>query len=275
MTKAKKAGVIGWPISHSKSPIIHGYWLEKYGLAGGYDAVPIAPEDLKREVARLVKEGYLGFNVTVPHKQAVMPLLDFVRADAERIGAVNTVVVQPDGTLEGRNTDAFGFIENLKEGAKGFDFKKGPAVVLGAGGAARAVVYALAHEGVPEIRIANRTLGRARELANAFPRCKAVDWEMLPEAMRDAALLVNTTSLGMKGQPELELDLTPLSTKALVHDIVYAPLETTLLKNAKARGNPVVTGIGMLLHQARPAFHAWFGIMPDVDDDLRKKVLAA
>ncbi|MBU6235336.1 MAG: shikimate dehydrogenase [Alphaproteobacteria bacterium] len=270
-----KAGVIGWPISHSKSPLIHGYWLEKFGLSATYEAIAIAPENLKADIERLVKAGYCGFNVTVPHKQAIMPLLDYIRADAERIGAVNTVVINPDGTLEGRNTDAFGFIENLREGAPKHDFKKAPAVVLGAGGAARAVVYALAEAGAPQIRIANRTLVRARELASAFKNCVAVDWEALPEAMEGAGLLVNTTSLGMKGQPPLEVTLNTLPLSALVHDIVYAPLQTELLQSAKQRGHTTVTGIGMLLHQARPAFHAWFGVMPDVDEALRAKVLAA
>lgn len=269
-----KAGVIGWPISHSKSPLIHGHWLDKYGLAGSYEAIAIAPENLKSEIARLKAEGYAGFNVTVPHKQAIMPYLDYIRADAERIGAVNTVVINPDGKMEGRNTDAFGFIENLKEGAPDYDFTKAPAIVLGAGGAARAVVYALGKAGVPEIRILNRTLARAVELAKQFPACIAMDWEMLPEAMVRTELLVNTTSLGMKGQPPLEIDLTRLPKTALVHDIVYAPLETGLLRMARVRGNQTVTGIGMLLHQARPAFQAWFGVMPDVDEALRQKVLA-
>lgn len=274
MTAPKKAGVIGWPISHSKSPLIHGHWLKKYNLEGCYEAIAIAPDDLPHEIARLKAEGFSGFNVTVPHKQAIMPLLDNISADAERIGAVNTVVISANGKLEGHNTDAFGFIENLKEGAKNFDFTKGPAIVLGAGGAARAVVYALVHAGVPEIRIVNRTQARAEDLAKAFPNTKACGWDELPKIMTDAALLINTTSLGMKGQPELEIDIAPLPIAALVHDIVYAPLQTKLLIAANEKGNPTVTGIGMLLHQARPAFEAWFGVLPDVDDDLRAKVLA-
>ncbi|NBX66735.1 MAG: shikimate dehydrogenase [Proteobacteria bacterium] len=274
MTVFKKAGVIGWPISHSKSPLIHGYWLDKQGLSGTYEAIPIKPEDLEKEVAKLKQDGFCGFNVTVPHKQAIMPLLSTISADAKRIGAVNTVIIRPDGSTEGRNTDAFGFIENLKEGAKNFDFQKGPAIVLGAGGAARAVVHALGLEGASEIRIVNRTLARAQELASAFPGTKAYGWGHLPNLMQDAALLINTTSLGMKSQPELDIDLAPLPTAALVHDIVYAPLNTRLLTEAQKRGNPTVTGIGMLLHQARPAFEAWFGILPVVDENLRAKVLA-
>jgi len=271
---AKKAGVIGWPVGHSKSPLIHGHWLQKYGIDATYVAISAQPDGLKREVDKMIADGFYGFNVTVPHKQAIIPMLDFVRADAERIGAVNTVVINPDGTLEGRNTDAFGFIENLKEAAPKFKLGKGTAIVLGAGGAARAIVYALGHEGYKDIRIFNRTLGRARELASAFPGAEGFAWDELPDHLPDAALLVNTTSLGMKGQPELNLNISTLSKKALVNDIVYNPLKTGLLVSAHARGNPVVTGIGMLLHQARPAFQAWFGVMPDVDAALRKKVLA-
>lgn len=269
----KKAAVIGWPIRHSKSPIIHNHWLEKHRIQGSYEAIAISSEDLKAQVRALVEAGYCGFNVTAPHKQAIIPLMDFVRAEAERIGAVNTVVVNPDGTLEGRNTDSFGFIINLKENSKIFDSKK-PIVVLGAGGAARAVVYALQKDGATDIRIVNRTLARAKELAAMFGGTSGHPWELLPDLLKDTALLVNTTSLGMTGQPALDIDLNPLPKTALVHDIVYHPLKTGLLQTAAGRGNPIVTGLGMLLHQARPAFQAWFGVMPDVDADLMKKVLA-
>lgn len=269
-----QAGVIGWPLTHTKSPLIHGHWFEKYGIAGTYEAIPVAPEDLKDRVKQLVDAGYRGFNVTVPHKQAIMEMMDFVHADAERIGAVNTVIINAAGKMAGRNTDGFGFRENLKRNALDFDFKAQPAIVLGAGGAARAVVYALAKMGVPEIRIVNRTLARANALAAVFPGCSAHEWDALPALMPDAALVVNTTSLGMSGQPALEIDLAPLPDNALVHDIVYIPLETDLLKAAKTRGLKTVTGIGMLLHQARPAFEAWFGVMPDVDATLEASVLA-
>ncbi len=275
MTHGKRAGVIGWPIAHSKSPLIHGHWLQKYGVEATYDAVPVPPDDLKAAVARLRGEGYVGFNVTVPHKQAIMPLLDFVRADAERIGAVNTVVLNPEGTLEGRNTDAFGFIENLKSGVpQGFRFDAGAVVVLGAGGAARAVVYALGQAGARDIRIFNRTLARARELAAAFPYATGYAWDALPDHIAQANLLVNTTSLGMKGQPALDMDIRDLPAACVVHDIVYNPLQTGLLLAARQQGHPVVTGIGMVVEQARPAFQAWFGVLPDIDDALLQKVLA-
>ena len=270
----EKAAVIGWPINHSKSPLIHNHWLEKYNIAGKYEAIPVKPEELRDRISRMIDEGYRGFNVTVPHKQTVMDHLDFIRADAERIGAVNTVVISPDGTLEGRNTDAFGFIANLKLSAPDFNLKGGPAVIIGAGGAARAAIYALQREGVDNIRIINRTFERARALADEFSPAVGVAWERLPEMTRDANLIINTTTLGMTGQMALELDFTRVNPKALVHDIVYAPLETRLLRDARKNGNRIVTGIGMLLHQARPAFEAWFGMMPDVDAELTQKVLA-
>ncbi len=269
-----KAGVIGWPVNHSKSPLIHNHWLDRYSIVGTYEAIAVQPNALKDSIARMVDAGFRGFNITVPHKQAVMDHVDFLRADAERIGAVNTVVIAPDGTLEGRNTDAFGFIANLKLSAPDFNLRGGPAVVIGAGGAARAVIYALQKEGVDNIRIINRTLQRARELADEFPPCVGAAWERLPDLTKDANLIVNTTTLGMAGHPPLDLDFSRVNPGALVHDIVYAPLETPLLRDARKNGNRVVTGIGMLLHQARPAFEAWFGVMPDVDPDLVKKVLA-
>jgi shikimate dehydrogenase len=214
----------------------------------------------------MIDAGYSGFNVTVPHKQIIMDMLDRIDDNAQKIGAVNTVVIK-DGVCEGRNTDAFGFIENLKEAVPRFKFK-GTALVLGAGGAARAVVHALQQEGLRDIRIINRTLDRARDLGDAY------EWSALPDLLRDAALIVNTTSLGMAGQPPLEIDLSPAPKTALVNDIVYTPLDTDLLKQAKSHGLQTVTGIGMLLHQARPAFQAWFGVLPSVDDELRQKVLA-
>jgi shikimate dehydrogenase len=211
--------------------------------------------------------------VTLPYKQAIIPLLDFIRADAERIGAVNTVVIGADGRMEGRNTDAFGFIENLKAGVPDFDFTRGPAIVLGAGGAARAVVYALMRVGVPEIRIFNRTIKKAEMLAGCFECSHAYDWGLLGKYMADSHLLVNATSAGMAGAEDLDIDLKTLPATALVHDVVYVPLETDLLRQARLRGNPTVTGIGMLLHQARPAFQAWFGVLPEVDATLTAQVL--
>lgn len=269
-----KAGVMGWPVNHSKSPLIHNYWLSHYNIAGSYELLPVAPVALKEQVQKLVDTGYRGFNVTVPHKQAIMDHLDFIRADAERIGAVNTVVIGEDGTLEGRNTDAFGFIANLKLSLPDFNVKGGPAIVIGAGGAARAVVYALQSAGVDNIRIVNRTLSRARDLADAFAPSVGCAWEQLPDLTKDANLIVNTTTLGMEGQPPLDIDFSRVNPKAVVNDIVYTPLETPLLQAAKQNGNRTVTGIGMLLHQARPAFEAWFGVMPEVDKTLLNKVLA-
>lgn len=272
-----RAAVIGHPVTHSKSPSIHGYWIAKYGLSGSYEAIDLSPQDLERGVRDLTARGYAGFNVTVPHKRAVMDLCAELDYTARRIGAVNTVIIGPDGALEGRNTDAFGFLENIRAAVPGFDFSAGPAVVLGAGGAARAVVDALVQAGAKKIVLANRTRDTAQELAQrcACP-CDIVvaDWEYRHDVLEGAALLVNTTSLGMKGQPPLTIDLGRLPPGAVVNDIVYAPLETDLLAAAKTRGNRTVTGIGMLLHQARPAFAAWFGVMPEVTDELTERVLS-
>lgn len=272
------AGVIGWPIAHSRSPRIHGYWLEQHNINGTYEAVAIEPNHLEAEVARLVASGWAGFNVTVPHKENIMKLLHTLSDDARMIGAVNTVVVQPDGTLYGHNTDAFGFTENLREAAPQHDLSAGPALVLGAGGAARAVLTALIAAGVPDIYITNRTHARAQLLAADFvdgpARLHVVPWDVRTKALKGCHTLVNTTSLGMKGQDALDMPLDKAPSDMLVHDIVYAPLMTPLLEAATARGLPTVTGIGMLLHQARWGFSAWFGVMPEVDDALRVRVLA-
>jgi shikimate dehydrogenase len=228
----------------------------------------------------LQADGFVGCNVTVPHKEAALACVDEAHPLAHRIGAVNTVVVQEDGSLYGLNTDGFGFLENLTHGYRGFSPVSGPAVVLGAGGAARAVVAALLDGGAPEVRILNRTLERAEamavELAGMGMGTLTVEpWSSRADALAGAALLVNTTTLGMTGKPPLEIDLSDLPASALVNDIVYAPLETPLWAQARARGNPVVDGLGMLLHQARPGFEAWFGRLPDVTDDLRSYVLAS
>lgn len=272
-----RAGVIGWPVAHSRSPKLHGFWLKQHGLIGRYDKLPVPPEDLAAFIADLPKEpGFRGVNVTIPHKIAVLPLMDHVDDTARRIGAVNTVVVQSDGSLHGSNTDAFGFIENLKADAPaGWKAANGPAVVLGAGGAARAVIVALLDAGVKELRLANRSIEKAEALAAEFGKAiLPVAWDDRAQAMAGANLLVNTTSLGMAGQPPLELALDDLPVSALVNDIVYSPLVTDLLASAKTRGNPVVDGLGMLLHQGRPGFEAWFGIAPSVTPELRDAVLA-
>ncbi|WP_336079700.1 shikimate dehydrogenase [Thalassospira sp. CH_XMU1448-2] len=273
---SRLAGVMGWPVSHSKSPRLHGYWLAKYGIDGSYMPLPVEPENFQAALISLRNLGFSGVNVTIPQKEMAMPECDELSDRARRIGAVNTVTFAKDGRLLGDNTDGFGFIENLRQEAPGIDFTSGPAVVLGAGGASRAILVALLDEGSPEIRIANRTRKRAEDVTREFndPRLKVIDWPLSPDVLSDVALLVNTTSLGMVGQPKLDIDLDGLPTSALVTDIVYAPLVTDLLAQARERGNPIVDGLGMLLHQARPGFHRWFGIDPEVTQELRDFVLS-
>jgi shikimate dehydrogenase len=269
----RAAGVIGWPVAHSRSPLLHGYWLQKHGIAGAYLPLPIEPGRLGAALRGLAALGFSGCNVTVPHKEAALALVDAADDDAKRIGAINLVVVRPDGSLHGRNTDGYGFLANLREGALAWRASSGPALVLGAGGAARAVVAALVDAGVPEIRLANRTSERADALAEAFgPKVRAVAWAERAAALAGVALLVNTTTQGMRGQPALDLDLTDLPRAAVVTDLVYVPLETPLLAAARARGNVAVDGLGMLLHQAVPSFAAWFGVTPEVTPELRALV---
>ena len=270
-----RAGVMGWPVAHSLSPRLHGYWLARHGIDGRYDALEVAPDRLAERLAELADEGIAGVNLTLPHKQAALGLMASLSPAAQIIGAVNTVVVGDDGSLAGDNTDAFGFMENLRDGAPRWSAAYGPAVIIGAGGAARAVCHGLLEAGAPELRIVNRTPARAESLAAMdHRRIKALPWAARAETLEGAALLVNTTTLGMAGQPALDLDLAALPPEALVTDIVYAPLETPLLAAAGRRGNPVVDGLGMLLHQARPGFAAWFGVMPEVTPDLRAHVVA-
>lgn len=267
-----RAGVIGWPIAHSLSPRIHGHWLRRYGIGGSYEAVAVRPEELAAAVARFRAEGWRGFNVTVPHKETIIPLLDRLDPFAERIGAVNTVVALTDGRLEGRNSDAPGFTASLRA-ERELPIGR-PAAILGAGGAARAILAALADCGVADIRIANRNRQRAEALAAGFP-ASVRDWADRAAMLEGAGLLVNATSLGMEGQPPLEIALDRLPKDAIVTDIVYRPLETALLAAARARGNPTVDGLGMLLHQAVEGFRAWFGVAPEVDRALRDELLAA
>jgi len=272
--KARLAGVLGWPVSHSRSPRLHGFWLERLGIDGAYLPLPVAPEHLETAVQALAKMGFRGGNLTVPHKEAALALMDELEPLAARIGAVNTVVVRADGSLLGRNTDAFGFLENLRRGCPAWTATAGPAVVIGAGGAARAVVAALGEAGLPAIRLVNRHRHRAEQLAaDLGGPITVVDWAERAEALAGAAVLVNTTTLGMAGQPGLELDLADLPRTAVVNDIVYTPLETALLAAARRRGNPVVDGLGMLLWQAAPGFEAWFGVRPEVTAELRDFVL--
>jgi shikimate dehydrogenase len=270
----KVAGVIGWPVDHSKSPRLHGYWLDRYGLDGAYLPLPVVPGRLESAVHGLSALGFRGANVTIPHKEAVIQLVDRVDAIAQRIGAVNTLVVSDSGELEGRNTDAYGFLTNLCMGGSDWVTAPDRAVILGAGGAARAVIVALQDFGVRQLRVVNRSRGKAEALRAVFgPIIEVVDWAERHEALADAGLLVNTTSLGMAGQPPLELELGDLPTGAVVTDIVYSPLVTPLLRTAAARGNPTVDGLGMLLHQAVPGFEAWFGRRPEVTAALRQHLL--
>lgn len=262
-----RAGVIGWPISHSRSPRLHGHWLQRYAIDGTYEAIAIAPDRLAGEVRRMVDEGWAGLNVTIPHKERVAELLDIVHPSVERTGSCNLLVFR-DGRIEGRSTDGDGFVGSLRAGAPNWD--GGVAIVLGAGGASLSVVDALQRAGC-KVRVANRTVARADALAAKLGGVEVVpwgDWDF-----RDASLLVNATSLGMTGHEPLDVDLATLPRDAVVSDLVYAPLETALLVAARARGNVAVDGLGMLLHQAVPAFEAWFGTRPVVDDALRRAVL--
>jgi len=273
--QARLAGVIGWPIGHSLSPRLHGYWLDRYGINGAYVPLAVPPEAFEGAFRALPLLGFAGANVTIPYKEAALAAVDDADEAARRIGAANTITVRPDGSLYGENSDAFGFITNLKSGLPDWRADEGPAIVIGAGGAARAVCVALLDAGVPEIRLANRTVRRADSLARDIGGSFAVvPWPRLAAAMEGAALLVNTTGLGMTGEPPLEVDLRNLSPGAVVTDIVYSPLETGLLAAARARGNRTVDGLGMLLHQGRPGFARWFGVEPDVTPALREFVLA-
>ena len=257
------AGLLGWPVAHSRSPVIHNHWLAHYGIPGRYVLFPVPPEKLEAAVRGIAALGLRGCNVTTPHKQAIFPLLDRVDDLARKIGAVNTVVVEKDGTLTGFNNDGNGFIQSLRDADPKWGPDSGPIVVLGAGGAARAVVASLAAQGAKEIRVANRTLDRARDIADAVgPVVKVLPWDQRADALDDIALLANATSLGMAGKPPLEISLDRLPKNALVGDLIYIPPETPLLAAAGARGNITVNGLGLLLNQARPAFNAWFGVMP-------------
>ena len=267
----KKLAVIGHPVAQSLSPLIHNHWIAEYGYDAQYEAVDIAPENLHDQIRSMIDDDYIGFNVTIPHKMAVMDLCDMVDDTARRIGAVNMMAVNDAGQLCGFNTDVFGFIQNIRDQQPDFDFTSGGAVVLGAGGAARAVVAGLLDAGVPGITITNRTRSKAEDIAADFG-IGVTDWEDRSEALPNAALLVNTTSLGMTGQPSLDMDLMSLPQHALVTDIVYKPLMTDLLLMASSRDHKIVTGLGMLLQQARPSFAKWFGVMPEIDEKLQQKI---
>ena len=272
--KTIQAGVIGWPVSHSLSPRLHGFWLKELGIDGTYSALAVAPDGLENSLRSLPERGFAGVNLTLPHKEAAATIGVTMDSVASRIGAVNTVVVGADGSLAGSNTDGYGFIENLKSGAPEWTADNKSAVVLGAGGAARAIIAALLDAGLKELRLVNRTLSRAESLKDDIGgTIIVVPWADRTKVLEGAGLLVNTTTLGMTDKKPLEIDLSPLPAKAVVTDIVYAPLTTLLLKDAAGRGNLTVDGLGMLLHQARPGFDQWFGAEPVVTDALRAHVL--
>ncbi|MFA7433570.1 MAG: shikimate dehydrogenase [Gemmobacter sp.] len=268
------AGVIGSPITHSLSPRLHGYWLRRYGLAGHYIPMNVSQSDLAEALATLPKLGFVGLNVTIPHKESVLALADIVTDRAALIGAANTLIFRKDGKLHADNTDGSGFIANLRTGAPQWDPTAGPAAVFGAGGAARAVIAALIEVGTPEIRLANRTRPRAEALRADFgARVVVHDWVQAGNMLEGAATVVNTTALGMVGKPDFRVPLDALDPRALVTDIVYTPLRTPLLEQAEAMGCTTVDGLGMLLHQAVPGFERWFGLRPEVDEATRDAVL--
>ncbi|PZQ52512.1 MAG: shikimate dehydrogenase [Rhodovulum sulfidophilum] len=269
------AGVIGWPVGHSRSPRLHGHWLRRHGIDGYYVPIGLAPEEFLSGLAALPGLGFRGVNVTIPHKEAALAAAREVSPIAARVGAANTLTFLPDGGFHADNTDGYGFIESLRQDAPGWTAAAGPALVLGAGGAARAVIAALIDAGAPEVRLANRTRARAEQLAEGLGGpITVVAWDEASAAADGAATIVNTSALGMVGQPPLDVRLDAAPPGALVNDIVYQPLVTPLLAAAAARGLRTVDGLGMLLHQAVPGFERWFGTKPRVDADLRAAVLA-
>jgi shikimate dehydrogenase len=264
------AGVMGWPVMHSRSPLMHNYWFRQRGLAGTYVPLAIQPEGLAVALRALRPLGFAGCNLTIPHKQQAMTIADDVDAVAKRIGAISCVVVRPDGSLAGTNNDWFGFIHNLKQEQPGWRADAGPVTVIGAGGGSRAVCYGLMQEGAKEIRLVNRTFARAKGIAEEFGGpITALPWDERHDALEGAAMAVNATSQGMAGQPALDIRLDKLPKSALAADIIYIPLETPFLAAARKRGNRTVNGLGMLLHQGRPAWKAWFGIGVEVTPELR------
>jgi shikimate dehydrogenase len=272
----RRACVIGWPVEHSRSPLIHRYWLKQYGLDGAYEKEAVKPEDLPAFLGGLAARGYAGANVTLPHKEAALRLATVADEAARTIGAANTLWLDEAGRLNASNTDAYGFMTNLNAVAPGWNEGRRPVMVLGAGGAGRAVLHGLLAEGASRILLANRTSGRAQELADAFgPAVTVVDWRERDHALLGCGLLVNATSLGMTGKEALDLDLALLPSDAAVADLVYSPLETRLLAAARGRDNRTVDGLGMLLHQAVPGFERWFGVRPAVTDELRAHVAAS
>ncbi len=268
------AGVVGWPIAHSRSPQLHGHWLQRYDLPGHYVPLPIRPEDLAELLRDLPRMGFVGVNVTIPHKEAVLQIADSVTDRAALIGAANTLIFREDGKIHADNTDGYGFISNLIQNAPDWHPEHGAAAIIGAGGAARAVVASLLEGGVPELRITNRTKLRADQIKAEFgAKVVVYDWAEAGNMLEDAVTVVNATSMGMTGKQPLRVPLDALSSDALVTDLVYTPLLTDFLLNAQARGCRIVDGLGMLLHQAAPGFERWFGQRPEIDEELRQAVL--
>jgi shikimate dehydrogenase len=269
------AGVMGWPVAHSRSPVLHNHWITHHGLLGAYVLLPVQPEKLETALRGLPALGFAGCNLTIPHKVSAMSLVDLVDPLAQRIGAINTIVVDADGSLSGLNTDGFGFIQSLFDAQPAWRADTGPVTVIGAGGAARAVIVSLIESGAREIRLTNRSGAKAQDMAQEFGGpVHAIAWEDRHDALQGVALLVNTTNQGMHGQAALDLSLDQLPLRALVADVIYVPLETPLLLAARARGNATVNGLGMLLNQARPAFQAWFGVLPNITAELLSAVHA-
>jgi shikimate dehydrogenase len=270
------AGVIGSPIAHSKSPALHGYWLKRYGLKGFYIPMDVAQADLRQVLETLPLIGFVGANVTIPHKESVLKIADIVTDRAALIGAANTLIFRKDGRIHADNTDGAGFVANLRQNAPGWAPQSSPAAVIGAGGAARAVIAALIEIGVPEIRLSNRTRLRADTLRGDFgAKVVVYDWVQAGNMLSDCGTVVNTSSLGMVGKPDIRIPLDALMPGAVVNDLVYTPLRTHFLDAAQARGCITVDGLGMLLHQAAPGFERWFGTRPEVDEDTRQAVLKA
>jgi shikimate dehydrogenase len=275
-SKYTLAGVMGWPVAHSRSPLLHNHWIAQHGLLGSYVLLEVQPKKLEKALRGLPALGFAGCNLTIPHKVAAMRWVDRIAPLANRIGAINTIVVEADGSLTGLNTDSYGYLQSLVDAQPHWRANTGPAYVIGAGGAARAVIASLIEHGAPEIRLTNRSADKAHDLAQEFGAfVRPIAWEDRHDAVAGVALLVNTTNQGMHGQPALDLSLDLLPASALVSDVIYVPLETPLLLAAKARGNTTVNGLGMLLNQARPAFEAWFGVRPNLSAELLAKVHAS
>jgi shikimate dehydrogenase len=273
------AGVMGYPVAHSRSPVIHNHWIAQYGLRGSYVLLPVQPDQLSDALGGLKALGFAGCNVTIPHKVQAMKAMDWLHPVAKQMGAINTIVVQENGALHGFNNDGFGYIQSIKDAKPNWKASDGPITVLGAGGAARAIVLSLINEGAKEIRLINRTQSKAQGLADEFEQyaasvVKVYDWSERSQALAGVAMLINSTNQGMHGQPELDISLEELPVTALVSDAIYIPLETPLLLSAKKRGNQTVNGLGMLLNQARPAFEAWYGVKPEITAELMRAIAA-